>query len=147
VWRRLLLCEACTFLPIAQLLSVRISAALGGDTVTAAEDLVAWPALSVAFDQDALGNGETMTGTVTINTPASAAGSLVKVSSSEPLISVPAQVTIPAGAHTASFPITSHWSKTSLESVAVMAETADGLKVVGSFFVPKAPPQRSPDPG
>ncbi|HET8655714.1 MAG TPA: hypothetical protein VFL93_09395 [Longimicrobiaceae bacterium] len=97
-------------LPVASLESAAISATAGQVTVTTT--LFVEPAglaiSSLAFSPSlVVKGGTTATGTVTLNGPAPDGGATVALSSSDTLLAtVPASVTVPAGATTASFTLT-----------------------------------------
>jgi len=62
---------------------------------------------SLGFNPAALGGGKTATGTLTLNEAAPSGGIVVALSSSDPtVVSVPATVTVPVGATTKSFTLT-----------------------------------------
>jgi len=61
---------------------------------------------SLTLNPSSVPGGRTVTGTVTSNMPAPAGGGIIAIFSDNPLVTVSGAVTIPAGATTASFPLT-----------------------------------------
>lgn len=97
---------------------ISISSATGGvitvtTTVTTVSSLSCTPA--------ALGHGASSTCTVSLNSSAPAGGSVVTLSSNNPLLTVPASVTVAGGATTAMFSATAGATITSNQSAIVTA--------------------------
>ncbi|OGL20361.1 MAG: hypothetical protein A3F92_00145 [Candidatus Rokubacteria bacterium RIFCSPLOWO2_12_FULL_71_22] len=62
------------------------------------------PVASLTFDPGVIGEGQTSTGTVTLSSPAPVRGQVVDLSNTNPAaVSLPATVTVPAGATSATF--------------------------------------------
>lgn len=93
--------------PVSANSYVTISAIYGSTTRTA--NLTVTPAAlsSVSLNPTSVRGGSSSTGTVTLNGPAPASGSVVALSSSNPsLAKVPSNVTVPSGGTTATFTVT-----------------------------------------
>ena len=73
-----------------------------------------------------LTSGQTATGTVTLASPAAQGGAPVNLSSSGPAVTVPASVTVPAGATTATFPVTASLV-TSPSTATITASSANSI--------------------
>lgn len=89
--------------------SVTISATLGGATRNATLTVLQPPVTlaSVTANPPTVGGSNPSTGTVTLSGAAASGGAVVALSSNQPSVaSVPATVTVPAGATSATFPIT-----------------------------------------
>lgn len=90
--------------------AVTIVASLNGSTVSMTEQVTAWPTVSMA-GPDMLSNNGTATVTVSLAAPAGTGGAIVTLTTDDSsAIPVPASVTVPAGSHQATFPITNHYS-------------------------------------
>jgi hypothetical protein len=87
---------------------VTISASYGGATRTASLTVLPPAVSSLALNPTSVIGGPlgNSTGTVTLNGPAPAGGAQVALSSSDAAASVPSSVTVPAGATTATFNVT-----------------------------------------
>lgn len=98
-----------TTTPVAAQFPIALYATIGGvgAKATMAVDSVGGPkATSLMLDPLVVTGGNPSTGTVTLSAPAGAGGTVVPLLSSHPQhASVPASVTVPAGAKTATFPI------------------------------------------
>jgi hypothetical protein len=96
--------------PVSALTPVAIYATIGGvgDKVTMSVNTVQGPKVaSLTLDPFAVTGGNPATGIVTLTAPAAPGGAVVPIlSSHSQYASVPASVTVPAGAMTATFPIT-----------------------------------------
>ena len=87
--------------------SVTISASLNGTTKTANLNLQQLALKSISLSPTSVIGGNASTGTVTLNGPAAAGGSVVTISSSNSAkASAPANVTVAAGATSATFAVT-----------------------------------------
>lgn len=90
--------------------SVALSASFGGATVSATLTVNPAPAVTltaVTLNPSTVTGGQSTTGTVTLSAPAPAGGVVVTVASGTPGVAmVPATVTVPAGATSATFPVT-----------------------------------------
>jgi trimeric autotransporter adhesin len=84
--------------------TANVTASSGGNSSTASLTVV--PAMSLALSPTAVYGGQNATGTITLTSAAPAGGRVVALSSSNPVAAVPASITIPAGATTGSFTIT-----------------------------------------
>ena len=102
--------------------TVTISAAYGGATRSMLVNVVPVALSSLSLNPASLSSGSTSTGTVTLNLPAPAGGAAVSLASSAPAVaSIPAAVTVAAGALTATF------------SVMTVACTSGSATVSGSY--------------
>ena len=111
--------------------AVTISATSGAKTVSRKfTALIATPA-AVTFSPSSTYGGRTSTGTVTLSVPAIPAGIVVTLSSSSPFVTVPAGVTVPGGASSSTFPVTTS-SVPATTSYGVTAAD-DGLSAAGSI--------------
>lgn len=100
-------------LPLAALLGGSDGKLYGSTFVGGANDLgvlfridpaVPLPVSSLTFEPDEIGEGQTSTGTVTLSSPAPVRGQVVDLSNTNPAaVSLPATVTVPAGATSATF--------------------------------------------
>src|SRR5262249_20769042 len=104
--------------------TVTINAFYNATTLSTTLDVSAWPALSIVLDGDALANGGTMGGTVTLNAKAPAGGTTVALASSEPLLELPTSVLVPAGEYSARFEVESNRKSSIRESVSIVASTS-----------------------
>jgi LmbE family N-acetylglucosaminyl deacetylase len=137
---------------VASTTSLTISATLGGVTQTAPLTVLQPPVIvsSVTVAPPTVGGGNSTTGTVTLSGPALAGGAVVTLASSSPAVAtVPASVTVPAGATSASFPITtqpltspvsvtlsaSYVGQTSTVSVRVAPYVAPNLATIAAVSV------------
>lgn len=85
---------------------VTITAAFSGGPRLATLSLVPISVASLSVEPASVPGGTASEGTVKLPAPAGAAGALVQLTSSDPITAtVPASVTIPAGASTATFPV------------------------------------------
>lgn len=93
------------------------------------------PAMStLVLTPDKIGTGESATGTVTIAQPAPAGGTLVTIShNGQVFLDIPANVTIPSGATTASFPITT--TNVVVSDTFQIAATSGGVTKTAPFTV------------
>jgi hypothetical protein len=99
--------------PVASNTPVTLSAAYGGTTWTGTLQLQPPQLLSMALNPPAIRTGGTGSGIVTLNVPAPGGGILVSlVSSDTRYATVPASITVPAGATSATFPVTGQWQGT-----------------------------------
>jgi hypothetical protein len=85
---------------------VTISGSYGGATQTASLNVTPPLISSLTISPSTITGGNAATGTVTLNGPAPAGGAQVALSSNNPAASVPASVTVAAGAASASFSVT-----------------------------------------
>ena len=126
--------------PVTAPTAVTISVSGGG--VTLSHPLTVYPSLptltGMTVSPESVVGGSPATGTVTLNSPAPAVGVHVNLWSNQPLsASVPASVFIPAGATSASFPVTTFPSF--LTSVQLSAQMDDGF-VFSAITVNPTPP-------
>lgn len=91
--------------PVAAATSVTITAAAGGATQSAALSLTPATLAGISVSPSSVMDTGGATGAITLSGPAAAAAT-VTLSSSSAVASVPASVTVPAGASTVSFPVT-----------------------------------------
>lgn len=121
--------------------AVTVSASLGGVTTNAALSVLA-PTVtvsSVAVSPLTVGGGNPATGTVTLTGAAPTGGAVVALSSSNASVaSVPASVTVPAGATSANFTVTTQ-SVSSASQITVSAAYV-GQKSTGTLRVAPAMP-------
>jgi uncharacterized delta-60 repeat protein len=92
----------------------------------------------VLLDPLSIQGGMTGTGTVMLTGPAPAGGIVVKLESSNPAVaSVPASVTIPAGATTATFPVTTQavTTQTTVRITASVEGANNGIVITVQFLV------------
>src|SRR5713226_2498422 len=135
--------------PVATSTSVTISASYGGGTQTATLTVSpqTLPVLSsLTLDPPNVTGGTPSTGTVTLDRPASSAGALVSLSSSNTAASVPANgVTVPAGATSATFTVTTSAVATST-AVTISASYRNGTQTAALTVVPPVPSSLSLSP-
>ena len=94
---------------VTQPTTATITGTAGGATTSASLSVMPQGASTISgltISPSSLTSGETGTGTVTLASPAAAGGAAVNLSSSGPAVTVPAEVTVPAGDTTATFPVT-----------------------------------------
>ena len=82
-----------------------VTTSLDSVTQTTSLTVLSHKVASVAVSPSMVIGGNSATGTVTISSPAAPGGYVVALSSSNPDIAVPVEVTVPDGATTASFPV------------------------------------------
>lgn len=125
--------------PVAANTTVPLTASFNGTTVNASLTLSAAPVVSVSAltFPDVVG-GQAVTGTVTLNNfPRGAGGATIALTSGDPSVQVPATVTVPQGAYSASF--TAGTSVVSnLKSVTVQA-SYNGSVINGTVAVNPIP--------
>lgn len=93
--------------PVPELTPVTITATGGSGSRTAVLSVVAPEPSAIALAPSSLVGGGSSTATVTLSGPSPSAGLVVQLSTSKPfVVQVPASVTVPARAATASFPVT-----------------------------------------
>ncbi len=110
-----------------------------GITVTGPPPLTA---LGLTLSASTVVGGNPVTGTLILSTPAPAGGTVVSLSSTDP-VSVPASVTIPAGQTTATFTVNTRAVGGAFNNVAINA-TAGSLSATATLTVtPAAPPPGS----
>ena len=128
--------------PVLTSTSVTISASYGGGTQTATLTVSpqTLPVLSsLTLSPPNVTGGTPSTGTVTLDRPASSAGALVSLSSSNTAVSVPANgVTVPAGATSATFTVTTSGVATSTV-VTISASYRNGTQTAALTVVPPVP--------
>jgi hypothetical protein len=112
--------------------AVPISATFGRKTWTATLTLLASPLSALSVDLTYLVGGKSAPCTVTLGSPAPAGGTVVELSSSDPAVSVPAQVTVPAGATSMTFTVSSR-QITAAARVAITARA--GVSRTVEFWV------------
>ena len=125
---------------VLSLTTIPVSAMLNGQIVSGSVTLSPAPALNLtSLTVPSLIGGQSVTGTVTLNTfPRPAAGATITFTSSDTgALQVPATVTVPQGASSVSFPVTSK-STSALKSVIVTA-TFNGASVTSSVTVNPTP--------
>ncbi|HTC36045.1 MAG TPA: hypothetical protein VK724_21885 [Bryobacteraceae bacterium] len=96
-------------LPVTQATTATITGTAGGATTNAALSIMPDGASTISgltISPSSLTAGAVGTGTVTLSSPAGAAGASINLSSSGPAVTVPASVAVPAGETTATFPVT-----------------------------------------
>lgn len=95
-----------TTFPVASNSSVTISGTSGTTTRSATLNITAATLSAISLNPTSVHGGNTSTGTLTLNGPAPASGSVVTLSSSNTLLArVPSRVTIPSGRTTVSFTV------------------------------------------
>jgi hypothetical protein len=88
----------------------------------------------LTFSPEAVTGGDPTTGTVTLTGPAPSGGATVFLASANPQrVQVPASVTVPAGATSASFPVTT--SATAFQWPIVVAATRGTVQAFGELLV------------
>ena len=96
--------------------------------------------LGLTVSESATVGGDTLTGTVTLLVPAPAGGTFVRLHSSAPFIaSAPAEVLIPEGSRSATFPITTSPSTNQITPVTILAEFFKQYMMVDFSVTPPAP--------
>jgi Subtilase family len=137
-----------TTVPSPNSVQVTISASSGGVTQTASLTVTPQPPsgptlMSIALNPSSVIGGSPSSGTVTLSAPAPSGGALVSLSSSSAgVVTVPSNVTIPAGATSATF-IASSSSVTVSTAVTVSGSYA-GVTQTASLTVTPAPPPGTP---
>jgi hypothetical protein len=126
--------------PVVTQTSVTISASYGGATQTATLTVTPpAPVLSsVAMSPATVTGTNPSVGTVTLNSPASNGGAVVSLSSNNTAVGVPTNVTVPAGATTATFTVTTSAVTTSTV-VTVSAAYGGGTQTATLTVVPPTP--------
>jgi hypothetical protein len=115
-----------------------VSASLNGSAVSATVTAKLAAPADITFAPAAVGGGSTATGTLLLTSPAPAGGLVVSLTSGNAAVKVPASVTVPVGANSATFVATT--SPVGQEtSVAIMA-TAAGVSEFGVLVVTPAKP-------
>jgi uncharacterized protein (TIGR03437 family) len=95
---------------------------------------------SVTFAATATASGTSIQGTVTLSSPAPPAGAVVTLASSSALVSVPASVTIPAGAITATFTATAGTVAAATNVTITASYSGSSTQVVLTVNPPNATP-------
>ena len=113
---------------VATSTAVTISASFGGGTRTAILTVLPPAVSSLTLNPNSVVGGPlgTSTGTVTLNGPAPAGGSQILLSSNNAAASVPASVTVPAGATSATFTVNT--SIVIISTTANIAASCNGTK-------------------
>lgn len=135
---------------VTSMMSVAIVASAMGVGRSELLTIVPTTLQSISLTPSSIGAGNTSTGQVTMSYPAPSGGALVSLSSSETAVAtVPATVTVPAGATTATFPVTT--APVELGATPTISATYSGdtktatLRVFGindlfGTIVPNGPP-------
>ena len=118
---------------VAANVSAAIRATLNGVTRSGTLVIAAPVIRTVTFTPASVTGGLSTPGMVTLQTPAPAGGTVVTLMSANPLVSVPASVTVPANATTAIFSATT--SVTDLDTNVVVTGTTGSLSVTGTLKV------------
>ncbi len=109
--------------PPPESISVIVTIAVGKETLTNTVNV--YPTLAqISLSQPSVKADGTVTGTVSTLVPAKEPGFLVKLSSNQPGVVVPAEINIPAGSNKASFPISVKAG--TAEVAATITATLDG---------------------
>ena len=111
---------------VSTLSAATITAGIGATTATAVLSVTPTAMTEVTISPSTVLEKTSATGTVTLSGPAPSGGSLVTLSSNSSCASVPASVSVPAGATTATFTITT--SVVSYNTVATISATLNGTK-------------------
>jgi hypothetical protein len=90
---------------------------------------------TLKLSNSAISGGVSVTGTLTLSFPASKGGTAVELLSSGPDVQVPSSVTVPAGATTISFPVTSNGVAHG-ETLTISASNAYGLESANLSIFP-----------
>jgi hypothetical protein len=96
---------------VSSLLSAAISASVGGcagASVSLTVNPIAVSLEGLSLSVGSITGGQSLTGTVMLSGPAPAGGATVNLSVNNPLVSVPATVTVPAGQTSATFAVTTN---------------------------------------
>lgn len=89
--------------------TVAVTAARGGQTIVGSLTVLSAGVQSIVLNPNTIHGNETTLATITLNQPAPAGGLTINLSAfPAALVTMPAQITIPAGATTGSFTITAH---------------------------------------
>jgi len=88
---------------------------------------------SISVNPASVFGGSAATGTVTLNGPSPAGGSTVTLSSSDPSAIVPATVTVPAGAISMTFPVTT--VPVGVTTASTLTGSLNGIPITTSFTV------------
>jgi P pilus assembly chaperone PapD len=121
-------------------------ALLNGDRITLMSTTEVVPpdvAFTVGLDRDAVVGGAPLSGTVTLDAPAPAGGTLVQLASTDAAATVPPGMRVPAGETTVSFPIATH--RVEREIHPVISAAADGMTRTVELRVTPAPPAAPSD--
>ncbi|MEV0274377.1 hypothetical protein AB0H43_36880 [Hamadaea sp. NPDC050747] len=126
---------------------VTITAAYGADTVSASVTVVAGSpptgqARTLTVNPASVTAGSPATATVSLSSVAPAGGAVVNIVSDNPIAVVPATVTVPAGATTATFSITTvaDSAQAYTQTVGLRAGYGGGQASAVLFVFPPAPP-------
>src|SRR5207253_9400539 len=96
---------------VSETATVLLSAACNGGEREAALEVTPGGLIALTLAPDRLAAGDTATATVKLSDAAPAGGIAIPLSINDPAHgSVPASVTVPAGARTATFPVRTWWS-------------------------------------
>ena len=119
--------------PVLANISASIRAAVNGVTKSGTLVIAAPVIRSVTFTPASVTGGLNTSGIVTLQSPAPAGGIVVTLMSANPLVSVPATVTVPGNATTAIF--TTSTLVTAVDSSIVITGTTGSLSVSGTLKV------------
>lgn len=104
------------------------------------------PPLSLDLGADALGAGESSTGTINLSSPAPADGAVITLwSSDDTALDLPPSITVPAGDNAATFELTNNYAG-QRKSVQIVV-TYEGASAEGSLFIPSLLFEPSPCKG
>ena len=115
-----------------------VSASLNGSAVSATVTAKLAAPADITFAPASVGGGSTTTGTLLLTSPASAGGLVVSLTSGNAAVKVPASVTVPAGANSATFVATT--SPVGQETSVTIIATAAGVSEFGVLLVTPAKP-------
>lgn len=125
-----------TTVPVTQQVVATITASANGTAVTGSLTVNAPNLERIALNPQTLPGGQTATGTLTLTLPAPAGGAVVTLKSDNPAAAVPAATTIPAGATTTTFTITTKPVPQTL--IATITATFAGLSQMARLEVRSA---------
>jgi hypothetical protein len=132
---------------VATDVAVTISASYGPDTLKAVVAVVApstaTQVRSVTASPTSITAGATATATVTLTAPAPPSGTVVTVSSDNPIATVPPSVSVPAGSTSASFIVATvaDAAQAYTQTVGIRASYGGAQAAAVLFVFPPAPPQ------
>lgn len=131
-----------TTTPVVASRSVTITATLNGVALTATLNVAAGSLVSVTFAPAAITAGSPSQGTVALSSAAARGGAVVALSNNLPAAAnVPVSVTIPAGATSATFAVTT--PPAVLASSVVVTATLNGVSATGTLAVGASDPCKS----
>ncbi len=114
--------------PVSATKTVAVSASLNGVKLTETVTVTTPPISSLKFKVSSVKGGNSTTATVTLAGPAGPQGDVMQLASGSSVVTVPTTVTVPAGATTVTFPVTTLavTAKTSVKITAALGTSTLG---------------------